>query len=268
MIRIGSRRELVILAVALVGVTRFAEGPVLWLLAVLVLATIAVGTLNVLGQVSAAGVPIESLILPGMVAASAVGVLQLVPASLWLIPALALVGLLVDRTLVLEARLESAVHGPSTEDRQTVSFYAVVIAAAAFVGTAAVVPGGLEAAGPAGETGLSAQSVVTLAVADGIAAFLLGYRLSALRSSSLRSVLMSALTYAVVIAIGAGAIRVIPVKGYLGPALLTLVFFLWDRVHGASARRRRDPTWLWEMGILVALGIVVIVLNLNLAGEA
>ncbi len=267
MIRIAARRELVLLAVALVAVTRFAEGPVLWLLAALVLVTLAVGTLNVLGQVSAAGVPIESLILPSLSGAAAIGVLQLVPASLWLLPALALVGLLVDRTLVLEARLEAAIHGPTTEDRQTVSFYAVVVAAIAFVGSAAIVPGALETGSSAVETGLSAQSVVILAVVDGIAAFLLGYRLSALRSTSLRSVLMSALTYLVVIAIGAGAIRVIPVTGYLGPALLTLVFFLWDRVHGASARRRRDPTWLWEMGILIVLGIVVVLLNINLVGE-
>lgn len=267
MIRIAARRELVLLAVALVAVTRFAEGPVLWLLAALVLVTLAVGTLNVLGQVSAAGVPIESLILPSLSGTAAIGVLQLVPASLWLLPALALVGLLVDRTLVLEARLEAAIHGPTTEDRQTVSFYAVVVAAIAFVGSAAIVPGALETGSSAVVTGLSAQNVVVLAVVDGIAAFLLGYRLSALRSTSLRSVLMSALTYAVVIAIGAGAIRVIPVTGYLGPALLTLVFFLWDRVHGASARRRRDPTWLWEMGILIVLGIVVVLLNLNLVGE-
>lgn len=267
MIRIAARRELVILSVAMIAVTRFAEGPVLWLLAALVLATIAAGTLNVLGQVSAAGVPVESLILPGLAGASAVGVLQLVPASLWLIPALLLVGLLVDRTLVLEARLETAIHGPTTEDRQTVAFYAVVVGALAFVGSATIIPGALETGGAAPDVGLSAQNVLVLAVADGVAAFLLGYRLSALRSTDLRSVAMSALTYAVVVAIGAGAIRVIPVQGYLGPALLTLVLFLWDRVHGASARRRRDPTWLWEMGILIVLGVVVVVLNLNLVGE-
>lgn len=265
--RPSARHELVLLAVLLLAATRLAEGPVLWLLAVLVLATIAAGALHVLGAVSAAGVPVEALILPSVAGAASVGALQLVPLSFWTLLGLAAVGLLIDRTLALEARLEAAIHGPTTDDRQTVAFYAVIVAALAFVGVAAVVPGALETGGSTAEAGLSATDVVVVAVADGIVAFLLGYRLAALRSTDLRSVTLSALTYAVVVAIGAGATRVIPVEGYLGPALLALVFFLWDRIQGSTGRRRRDPNWLWEIGILIVLGIAVVLLNLNLGGQ-
>ena len=262
----SARRELVLLAVVLLASTRLADGPVLWLLAALVLATIAAGALNVLGSVSAAGVPVEALILPSVAGAAAVGALQLIPPSFWTILALAVAGLLIDRTLALEARLEAAIHGPTPDDRQTVAFYAVVVAALAFVGVAALVPGALETGGSTAEAVLSASDVVIVALADGIVAFLLGYRLAALRSTELRSVALSALTYAVVIAIGAGATRVIPVEGYLGPALLALVFFLWDRIQGSTGRRTRDPNWLWEIGVLVVLGIAVVLLNLNLGG--
>jgi hypothetical protein len=74
------------------------------------------------------------------------------------------------------------------------------------------------------------------------------------------------LTYAIVVAVGAGAIRVLAVPRLLGPALLTLVFFLWDALHGTAPARRRDPRWLWEVGLLLILGILVIFLNSRLQG--
>ena len=52
----------------------------------------------------------------------------------------------------------------------------------------------------------------------------------------------------------------------LGPALLTLVFFLWDALHGTAPARRRDPRWLWEIGLLLVLGVLVAALNVRLTG--
>ena len=50
------------------------------------------------------------------------------------------------------------------------------------------------------------------------------------------------------------------------PALLTLVFFLWDAFQGAPPSRRRDPRWIWQTALLVALGVIVVVWNLGLRG--
>ena len=48
----------------------------------------------------------------------------------------------------------------------------------------------------------------------------------------------------------------------MGPALLTLTFYLWDAFHAASPSRRRDVRWLWQTLLLAVLGIAVVGLNL------
>ena len=70
------------------------------------------GTLQVLAdEVPAAepgaGVPIESLILPSVAAVGCLGAIRLVPFGLWLVPALLLTGLLVARSLAIEARIQA-----------------------------------------------------------------------------------------------------------------------------------------------------------------
>src|SRR6185369_6139456 len=93
---------------------------------------------------------------------------------------------------------------------------------------------------------------------DALIAFLLAYRSAALRSSSFRGVVWFALTGTAVVAIAAVALRSIEIPRILGPALLVLVFFLWDAIHSGGAVRRRDPLRLWETLALVVLAIVVI----------
>lgn len=104
--------------------------------------------------------------------------------------------------------------------------------------------------------------LLVLVAGDAIIAFLLGYRAAALRVSNARDALLSAATYAAAIAIGAAAVRFMEIPRLLGPALLTLVFYLWDAFHGAAPAHRRDPRWLWQIALLGVLGLVVIVLNL------
>jgi len=100
---------------------------------------------------------------------------------------------------------------------------------------------------------------VAHAGADALIAFLLGYRAAALRSSSFRDVTWFALTGAAVVAIAAVALRSIEIPRILGPALLVVVFFLWDTIHsGGRTRRRRDPWRAWETALLAVLAIVVI----------
>ena len=74
----------------------------------------------------------------------------------------------------------------------------------------------------------------------------------------------SALTYALAIAIGAAALRAMGIPRLIGPALLTLLFYLWDAFAGAAPSRRRDGRWLWQTGLLAVLGLAVIAWNLLL----
>jgi hypothetical protein len=125
---------------------------------------------------------------------------------------------------------------------------------------ATLVPGGLPQPGEVGGAVDPAPLAwVAQAGGDALIAFLLAYRAAALRSSSFRDVLWFAITGAAVVAIAAIALRSISIPRILGPALLVLVFFLWDAIHsGGRVRRRRDPRRIWETALLAALAIVVI----------
>jgi hypothetical protein len=81
-----------------------------------------------------------------------------------------------------------------------------------------------------------------------------------------REALWAALTYGVAIAVGAAAIRAVGIPRLVGPALLMLVFYLWDTLHGTSPTRRRDPRWIWETVFLAAVGAIVAFWNLRLVG--
>ena len=52
----------------------------------------------------------------------------------------------------------------------------------------------------------------------------------------------------------------------IGPALLTLLFYLWDAFAGAAPSRRRSGSWLWQTGLLAVMGLAVIAWNLLLRG--
>ncbi len=268
--RRAGRRDLALLATAAVGLTRFADGPWLWVAAILILVGVGIGALEVLGEGEPRGVPIESLLLPATAASASVGAIRLLPLGLLTIVALVLVFIVIDRTLALEARLETLSSPPDEDDRTRVLAWVVIVAFAAFSGVAATVPGGLVEPGQSGlgqgGAALVGAELLLLVVADAVVATLLGYRVAALRVTTVRDAALSALTYGIVVAIAAGGLRVLAVPRLLGPALLTLVFFLWDALHGSAPARRRDPRWLWEIGLLLVLGVLVIALNVRLAG--
>jgi hypothetical protein len=215
-------RELAIAAAALVGFSRFLDGPLIWLVAAIAFAAIAFGTLQVLGESDAAaealGVPIESMILPAAATAAAIAAVQLVPIGLLLIPAVAVAGLLVARIATMEARLVESPQGSSAGDRQAILLNALVVAFVGFSGVAAVVPGGLPDASTAALSPLSPGNLAILAVADAVLAGLLGYRAASLRMTRPGDVLWSAATYAAVVAIAAAALRAIGLPRLLGPA--------------------------------------------------
>lgn len=266
----AGRRDLALVALTIVGLSRLIEPPGTWFVAIFLLGAIVLGTLQVLGDELAhtdgggLGVPVESLILPAVAAVACLGAIRLVPFGLGLVPALLVTGWLVDRCLALEARVLTARADLDIDDRTSVLVTTLIVAFLAFVGVAATVPGGLAQPGTGGAAGapLPQGDLLVLAGGDAVIALLLGYRAAALRVSTLRDALWSAATYAAAIAIGAAAVRFMEIPRLMGPALLTLTFYLWDAFHGATPSRRRDARWLWQTLLLAVLGIVVIALNL------
>jgi hypothetical protein len=268
----SGRHDLEIVAATLVGMATMLSGPLVWVVGGLLLAAMLLGTLEVLaasedGPLDAdAGVPIESLILPAVAAIGCLGAIRLIPVGLGLIPALAATAFLIDRSLILEARLAASEHGPTADDRSLALVTILVVALVAFVGVAAVVPGGIAGLEPAGAptTPLPLGNLLLLGLADAFIAALLGYRAAALRATNLAEALWSALTYGVAIAIGAAAIRAMGIPRLVGPALLMFVFYLWDVLHGTTPARRRDPRWIWQTALLAGLGALVALWNLRL----
>ena len=137
--------------------------------------------------------PIESLILPAVAAVACAGAIRLVPFGLWLAPALLLTGLVVGRCLDLEARILADPESIDESGRTAVLVTTLLVAFLAFTGVAATVPGGLAQPGTDGAGGgpLPEGDLLALAIADGVIAFLLGYRAAALRVLSARDALSS-----------------------------------------------------------------------------
>ena len=268
----AARRDLSLVAVTVVGLSRLIEPPSVWFVGIFLLGAMLLGTLQVLGDESSRtetgglGVPVESLILPAVSAMACVGAIRLVPFGLLLAPALLLTGIIVSRCLDLEARILAAREGLDADDRTAILVTILLVAFIGFAGAAATVTGGLAQPGSDGAAGgpLSERGLLALAVADALIAFLLGYRAVALRVTSARDALWSAATYAAAIAIGAAALRAMEIPRLVGPGLLTLAFYLWDAFHAATPARRRDARWIWQTILLVGLGGVVTAWNLLL----
>jgi hypothetical protein len=258
-------RDLAIAVGVIVALARFAPEGFVWPIAVVLLAAVYLGALQVVGEADPAaqstGVPIESVVLPAAAALAALGAVRLVPIGLALAPALVLAGGLVGLTLVTELRIARASGPASSTDRTAVQVEILLVGFLGFAGVAALVPGGLPQPGDGSATvDPVALAWVAQAGGDAVLAFLLAYRAAALRSSIFRDVTWFAITGAVIVAIAAVALRSIEIPRILGPALLVLVFFLWDAIHsgGRPARRRRDPRRIWETALLAALAIAVI----------
>ncbi|MCI0583577.1 MAG: hypothetical protein L0227_11940 [Chloroflexi bacterium] len=268
MVTRGASRELVLVAGATILVSRFVDGPVAWAVGGCLLVAVALASLQVLGEgegpAATAGVPVEALAVPAVAAFAVLGAIRLVPVGLLLAPALLVGTWLIARVFATEARILGASTGPSGADRTAILVWSLVVGFLAFTGIAALVPGGLPEPGTVAGPAPTGPELAALAAADATVAFLLGYRASALRSSNLRDVAWFGLTSAIVIAIAAVALRAMEIPRLLGPALLVLVFFLWDAVHGAPPARRRDPRRIWETVLLVVLGIVVVAWSLRL----
>ena len=257
-------RDLAIAVGVIVALARFAPEGFVWPIAVVLLAAVYLGALQIVGEADPAaqssGVPVESVIVPAGASLAALGAIRLVPIGIILAPAFVLAGWLVAVTLLTELRLARASGPPSRTDRTVVLIEILVVAFLGFAGVAALVPGGLPQPGDlSGVLNPAPLAWVGQAGGDAVIAFLLAYRAAALRSSNLREVAWFGITGAAVVAIATVALRSIEIPRILGPALLVLVFFLWDAIHsGGRPRRRRDPWRIWETALLAVLAIAVI----------
>lgn len=260
-----ARRELVLLAVVLVAIARLVERPDAFLVAGLVPIAVLLAGAAVLRGNDLPRRPFESLLIPAVLTAGTAAAIHLVPAGLGLVPVLVLFAFALDRILVLELRLLVQATGTTDADRARILAAAVLTAFVAFTGVAALVPGGLPEPGAAGvDSGLTEGWLLVLALADAAVALVLGYRVACVRYGSTLDALRSAFTYAIVIAVAAGAIRAMDVPRLVGPAALTLVFYLWDALHATAPARRRELRFMWETVLLGLLAVVVVAWNLRL----
>jgi hypothetical protein len=260
----------------IVALSRFAPDAFVWPIAVLLLAGVFLGALQVVAEADPAGastgVPVESVLLPSVASVAALGAIRLVPIGLVLVPAFVLAGGLVALALVTELRIARASGPPSSADRTAVLVQILLVGFIGFLGVASLVPGGLPdpGGGSGGSTASTfssdALSIGVQATADALIAFLLAYRAAALRTSNLRDVAWFGLTGAVVVAIAVVALRSIEIPRILGPALLVLVFFLWDAIHSGGPVRRSDPWRVWETALLAVLAIFVIGWSIGVRG--
>jgi hypothetical protein len=263
----AARHELALVATLLVGLTAAIDPGDAFVVAGLLPLAMLLAGLGVLGPNRALERPYASLLLPAVLTGAAAAAVHLVPSDLWLVVFLAALAVVLDRILVLEMGILAQPTSISDSDRARVLAAAVLTAFVVFTGVAALVPGGLpEPTGSptAGSSAMTEGWLAVLAVADALAAFVIGWRIAALRFGQPLEVARSALTYGLVIAVVAGLIRAIDLPQLVGPAVLTLVFYLWDAQHGSAPARRQERRFLWEMALLAVLAIVVVVWNLRL----
>jgi len=259
----------VLVAVLLVAMTRLVEQPAAFVVASMLPFVIVVAGVGILEGDDSTVRPVGALLIPAVLTGGAGAAIGLIEPGLALVPYLAVFAFLLDRTLALEMRLLAQPGVATDSDRARVLLAAVAAAFAAFTGVAALVPGGMaQPGGAAGVAGAGAQlaegGIVVLAAADALVAAVLGFRVATFRYGTARDAARSALTYAIVVAVAAGAIRAIGLPLLVGPAVLTLVFYLWDALHGTAPARRREPRFLWETILLIVLAGVVVAWNLRL----
>jgi hypothetical protein len=264
------RREARLLAVLTMALVTIASLPLMapsvamdwraqWLVGIFVAVGAAFGAFQLFGEEEPRGVPVESLITPGLVA---LAIYAAVPAAVWLgvHPALALVvivaaGLVLMRT-ALDAELPFVRLGGVTAagDRRTVEALLLAAAFLCFIGVAATLPGGWPLPELDHPGGPLVDSVVAIGVADAVIAFFVGYRLTAL-SGSVAAVGWASGTYGVLVGAAAVLFRWLAIPGLMGPALLAVVLYLRSILRLRSAPPDRAVRWQLEA---VVLGLVIV----------
>ena len=220
------------------------------------------GAFQIYGEEEPRGVPVESLITPGLVS---VAVYAAVPAAVWLgvPPAFALAAAIAGGSVIVRTAIDAELPFVrlggllAAGDRRIVEGLVLGAAFLLFIGVAATLPGGwplpeLDRAGAP-----LADSVVVMGLADAAIAFFVGYRLTAM-AGPVPTVGWASGTYAVLIGVAAVFFRWLAIPGLMGPALLAVVLYLRSVVRTRAAPPDRTARWPLE-ALLLALVIVAVV---------
>ena len=267
-----ARRELVLVAVLLVGLGRLVERPDAFLVAALLPVVILIAGLGILGDGESRTRPFEALLIPAVAQPvarprrSSSCLRGSASSRSWPGSRSCSTGRWCWRCAsspsrrVPPRRIERACCWRRWSPRSSPSR-----GSPPWCRAASPEPGGATS----GST-LTEIWLLVLAVDDALIALLLGYRVATFRYGTLR---------------GRGSLgadvrrRWSPSRPersarsdlplLVGPAVLTLVFYLWDALHGTAPARRREPRFLWETILLVVLAVVVVAWNLlRLSGPA
>ena len=257
--------ELVLLTTGAAAVGMLLGGAALWLAGVAVAALTALGAFAILYEHEPRGVPIESLAPPAVGAIGTLGLAHLAGVGVLALPALAVGGGLVAASVALERQMLGPAEGVVERRRNLLQQLSLLLAFVAFAGVAGGVPGGLAEPGGLGATlPLNESGLVLLVVGDAAVAFLLGYRLAAVRVVRVRDAAFAAGTFAVVVGVAAAVLRALALPRLVGPAVLAVVFALWAAYRAAPGSERRSFAWLWEYGILSVAAALAVAWNLLL----
>jgi hypothetical protein len=254
--------ELVTLVVGAAVVGLLLDGWPLWLAGIGVGLATALGAFVILAPRDQRGVPIESLAFPAVAGTATLGIAHLAGVTWLAVPALSVGGALVAASILVECRTLAPAGEEDAGTRGLVVQLGLLVAFVAFAGIAGGIPGGL--AGSVSGAPVEERHLALLVGAHGTVAFVLGYRISALRISTLRGAAWAAGTFAVVVAIATAAIRALAVPRLLGPAVLSVVFYLWSAYRAAPGAERRSAQWIWEYAVLAIAAAVTVAWNLLL----
>ena len=255
----GVVRDLLFVSLALLAIGRLVHGSVAVVLALLLGAAVLLGTrasFRADDPDAEATVPPESGLVAAVLAAALLLGERFVPLTWAFVPALLAAGGLLWFAVLAERH--AIVHAPDASPRLPLLVVSICAAIIGFTAAAALIDGAF-GPGPISETGLLA-----LAAIDGVIAALLSYRLGRIEPAPPRVALVGAITSGLVVALAAGLVRAVAVPTSIWPALLTVVFYLWDAVRTSTVAVRRDPRWVWQFGLLGVLAIVVVGWNLAL----
>lgn len=257
--------ELVLLSCGAAAVGMLLDGPPLWVAAIGIAVLTAYGAFPILLAHEPRGVPVESMALPAVASIGMVGLGHLAGVGALTIPALLAGAVLVSASMAVERRLALPSGVVAERRRNVLQELALLLAFAAFAGIAGAIPGGLaEPPGSDATLPLAEGAVVLLTVGDAVVAFLLGYRLAALRVTRVRDAAFAAGTFAVVVGIAAAVVRALALPRLVGPAVLAAVFAIWAAYRAAPGAERRSFAWIWEYGILCAAAVLAVAWNLLL----
>ena len=257
----NAARDLLVVAVTLLGLGRLVDASVAPVLALLLGLAVMLGTRATLradDPDAQATVPPEAGLVAGVLAATLLLAARFVPLS-WGFGA-ALVASAVVLFVAVLAERRAVVHAADASPRLPLLTVSVIAAFIGFTAVAGLVDGALGT----GPGALTEAGLLALAAADALIAGLLTYRLGRIEPAPPRVAVIGVFTSGLVVALAAGLLRAVAVPTALWPAILTVVFFLWDAVRSSSVAIRRDPRWIWQFGLLAVLSAVVVVWNLGL----